>query len=158
MRVLALIGAGLVAAGLAWPSGMLVVSDEAGAALWRVPVSDGSEVVLHYTNSVYLAPTWERFTVRGGRLHLKEVSSTREAVLEYHRLAPPYRRDGDRLTAPASDVVLEVLPLRVGERGHPVLQVGQTEVPLYRAGTGTGLRVTIRREARLLRWLIGRAP
>lgn len=158
MRVLALIGAGLVVAGLAWPSGMLVVADEAGAVRWRVPVSDGSEVVLHYTNSIYLAPTWERFTVRGGRLHLKEVSSTREAVLEYHRLAPPYQRDGSTVKARTSGVVLEVLPLRVGERGHPVLQVGRIEVPLYLAGVGAGLRVTIRREARLQRWLSDRAP
>jgi len=158
MRALALIGAGLVAAGLSWPSGILVVSDEAGAALWRVPVTEGTQIVLHYTNSIFLAPTWERFEVRGGRLHLLDVSSTREAVLEYNRLAPPYRHDGARLKAPVAGVVLDVLPLRVGARGRPVLQVGRTELPLYRAGAGTGLRVTIRREPRLLAWLGRRAP
>lgn len=158
MRAVALIGAGLVAAGLAWPSGILVVWDETGAVRWRVLVAEGTPVVLQYTNSIYLAPTWERFVVRGGRLYLLDVSSTREAVLEYNRLAPPYRREGPRVTAPVSGLVLDLLPLRIGERGRPVLQVGRTVLPLYEAGVGAGLRVAIRREPRLLRWLGGRGP
>ena len=158
MRAVALIGAGLVAAGLAWPSGILVVSDETGAVRWRVLVAEGTPVVLQYTNSIYLAPTWERFVVRGSRLYLLDVSSTREAVLEYNRLAPPYRREGPRVTAPVSGLVLDLLPLRIGERGRPVLQVGRTVLPLYEAGVGAGLRVAIRREPRLLRWLGGRGP
>lgn len=158
MRVVALIGAGLVAAGLAWPSGILVVSDETGAVRWRVQVAEGTPVVLQYTNSIHLAPTWEQFVVRGGRLCLLDVSSTREAVLEYYRFAGPYRREGPRVIAPVSGLVLDLLPLRIGERGRPVLQVGRTVLPLYEAGVGTGLRVAIRREPRLLRWLGGRGP
>ena len=158
MRVVALIGTGLVVAGLAWPSGILVVSDETGAVRWRVQVAEGTPVVLQYTNSIYLAPTWERFVVRGGRLYLLDVSSTREAVLEYHRFAGPYHREGPRVTAPVSGLVLDLLPLRIGERGRPLLQVGRTVLPLYEAGVGAGLRVAIRREPRLLRWLGGRGP
>ena len=158
MRVVALIGTGLVVAGLAWPSGILVVSDETGAVRWRVLVAEGTPVVLQYTNSIYLAPTWERFVVRGGRLYLLDVSSTREAVLEYYRFAGPYRREGPRVTAPVSGLVLDLLPLRIGERGRPLLQVGRTVLPLYEAGVGAGLRVAIRREPRLLRWLGGRGP
>ena len=158
MRAVALIGTGLVVAGLAWPSGILVVSDETGAVRWRVLVAEGTPVILQYTNSIYLAPTWERFVVRGGRLYLLDVSSTREAVLEYHRFAGPYHREGPRVTAPVSGLVLDLLPLRIGERGRPVLQVGRTVLPLYEAGVGAGLRVAIRREPRLLRWRGGRGP
>jgi len=153
MRALALIGVGLVAMGLAWPSQMLVISDETGAVRWRVPVADGAEVVLRYTNSVYLAPTWERFVVRGGRLHLRDISSTREAVLEYNRLAPPYQVAGGRVTAPVSGIVLDGYTLRVGARGHPILRVGSAVLPLYQAGEGAGLRVAIRRAPRLFTWL-----
>ena len=158
MRVVALIGMGLVVAGLAWPSGILVVSDETGAARWRVQVAEGTPVVLQYTNSIYLAPTWERFVVRGSRLYLLDVSSTREAVLEYHRFAGPYHREGPRVTAPVSGLVLDLLPLRIGEGGRPLLRVGRTVLPLYEAGVGAGLRVAIRREPRLLRWRGGRGP
>lgn len=155
MRLLALIGVGIVGAGLAWPSTILLVADETGATLWRVPVAEGSAVVLRYTNSLYLAPVWERFEVRGGRLHLLEVSSTSEAVLDYNRLAPPYRRHGPRLAAAVSGVTLDVLPLRVGARGRPTLQVGDVTLPLYEAGVGTGLRVFVRRESRFLTWAAG---
>ena len=158
MRVVALIGTGLVVAGLAWPSGILVVSDETGAVRWRVQVAEGTPVILQYTNSIYLAPTWERFVVRGSRLYLLDVSSTREAVLEYHRFAGPYRREGPRVTAPVSGLVLDLLPLRIGEGGRPLLRVGRTVLPLYEAGVGAGLRVAIRREPRLLRWRGGRGP
>jgi hypothetical protein len=158
VRWLVLIGAAQVVAGLAWPSGALVVSDDAGRLLWRLAAAEGSEVVLQYTNSLYLAPTWERFRVQGGRLHLVEVISAREAVLEYGRFPPPYRRQGSRFVASVSGVVLDLLPLRVGERGRPVLHVGRRTIPLYEAGVGTGLRITIRRTPRLVLWVGGGTP
>lgn len=143
----------MLAAGLAWPSQVLVVSDGDGRVRWLVPVSEGTAVVLRYTNSIYLAPTWERFLVRGGSLHLVDVSSTREAVLEYHRLAPPYRAEGERLVAAVSGVALDGYALRVGPRGRPTLQVGSRVLPLYRAGVGASLHIAIRRAPRLAAWL-----
>lgn len=151
----ALLGAGILAAVLAWPSPVLVVADDAGAVHWRVPVTEGSPVILQYTNSIYLAPTWERFAVRGGRLALVSITSTREAVLEYNRLGPPFVREGGRVTAPVSGVVLDVLPLRVGDRGHPVLQVGRISIPLAAGGPGTRWHVSIRRAPRLQIWWEG---
>jgi len=153
MRFAGLLGVGLLFAGLAWPSAAVVVTDEHGAVRWRAPVGDGTSVVLQYTHSLYLAPTWEQFVVRGGRLHLREISSTREAVLEYNRLAPPYRWDGPVVAATVPGIVLDTLALRVGERGRPVLHVGGTVLPLYQAGVGTGLRVAVRQAPRVLTWL-----
>jgi len=158
MRLFALIGAGALTAGLLWPSTALVVADEFGAALWRRPAAEGSVVVLRYTNSIYLAPVYERFEVRAGGLRLIEVGSTSEAVLEYNRHPGPYRRSGAWLIAPISGVTLDVLALRVGERGQPTLEVDGATLPLYQAGTGTGLRISVRRGARLLSWSAGAPP
>lgn len=155
MRLVALIGVGAAAAGLLWSSAALVVTDDTGSTLWRLPVADGSVVVLQYTNSLYLAPVWERFAVRGGRLHLIEVGSTSEAVLEYNRHPGPYRQSGAWLIAPVSGVTLNVLALRVGERGRPTLEVDGVKLPLYRAGVGTGLRTSVQRAPRLLTWMAG---
>jgi len=52
MRLLALIGVGALAAGLLWPAAALVVTDDAGAALWRLPVAEGSVVVLRGIQTV----------------------------------------------------------------------------------------------------------
>lgn len=155
MRLLALIGAGVVATGLLWPSTALIVADERGVALWRLTVAEGSVVMLQYTNSLYLAPVQERFEVRGGRLQLIQVASTSEAALEYNRHPGPYRRSGAWLIASVSGVTLDVLALRVGERGRPTLEVDGATLPLYQAGSGTGLRISVRREARLLSWNAG---
>jgi hypothetical protein len=158
MRGGVLFGAAFVAVlgiGLAGPATTLVISDEDGAVRWRLPVGDGTTVVLQYTNSIYLAPTWERFVVRAGRLHLVDVSSTREAVLEYHRLAPPYRYEEGRVVASVSGVALDGYALRIGARGRPTLRVGDSVLPLYQAGTGAGLRLAVRRVPRLLAWLRG---
>lgn len=158
MRLLALIGAVVVAAGLAWPSTALTVADESGTVLWRVDVAEGTPVVLRYTNSIFVAPVWERFEVRGGRLHLREVASTSEGALEYNRHEPPYRREGTRLIASVQGLALDALPLRVGERGRPTLEVGGVAIPLYEAGVGTGLRIAVHTRARVLAWAAGRAP
>ncbi len=158
MRPVPLLAIVLLTAALAWPSGMLVVSDEQGRVRWRVPVAEGSPVVLQYTNSIYLAPVWERFVVRAGRLELVSVSSTREAVLEYNRLAPPFVWEGPRVTAGVKDVSLAVLPLRIGERGHPTLDAGGVSLPLYQAGSGTALRISLRHAPRLFAWIGARAP
>lgn len=156
MRLLALIGVGALAAELLWPAAALVVTDDAGAALWRRPVAEGSVVLLRYTNSLYLAPVWERFDVRGDRLHLVEVGSTSEAVLEYNRHPGPYRQSGAWLIAPISGVTLDVLALRVGERGRPTLEVDGVTLPLYRTGVGTGLRTSVRTAPRMLTWMAAR--
>jgi hypothetical protein len=155
MRLLALIGMVAIAAGLGflWPSAALVVADDSGSTLWRLPVAEGSVVVLRYTNSLYLAPVRERFDVRGRQLHLIEVGSTSEAVLEYNRHPGPYRQSGAWLIAPVSGVTLNVLPLRVGERGRPTLEVDGVTLPLYRAGVGTGLRTSVQRAPRVLSWM-----
>ncbi len=153
MRGIAVIGAGIVAAGLVWPSGMIVVTDATGAARWRAPTAEGATVTLQYTNSIYLAPTWERFIVRQSRLQLLDVSSASEAVLEYNRLAPPYRVEGGRVVASVSGVVLDEFTLRIGARGRPTLQVGARTLPLYEAGEGEELHIAVRRAPRFLVWL-----
>ncbi|MDR7427606.1 MAG: hypothetical protein QN175_12785 [Armatimonadota bacterium] len=143
----------MLATALARPFQVLVVSDEEGRVRWQVPATEGTAVVLQYTHSIYLAPTWERFVVRGGRLHLVDVSSTREAVLEYHRLAPPYRAEGGRLVAAISGVTLDGYVLRVGPRGHPTLQVGSRVLPLHAVGVGAAVRIVVRPAPRLGAWL-----
>lgn len=158
MRLLALIGAGVVAAGLLWPSATLVVADADGAVRWRLPVHEGSLVVLQYTNSLYLAPVWERFTVRASRLQLTDVSSTSEAVLEYNRHPGPYRRAGPVVTAAVAGTALDLLPLRVGDRGRPTLLVDGVTLPLYQTGVGAGLRISVQQGSRLLQWAAAAGP
>lgn len=127
---------------------VLNVTDESGKSVWSADVDDGDEVVLEYTNSIYGAPTWEHLIVRGGAFHLNKVSSTREAVLEYHRLAPPYRVENGRLTKKVSAPALQALKLRVGETGRPVLHVGSQIFPLYTAGVGASLTAMLDRAKR----------
>jgi len=152
---LAAVGLVVVLAGPARPIPALTVTDEAGRRRWLVPVEEGSSVILEYVNSIWGAPTWERFVVRSGRLALVEVASTAEAVLEYHRLPAPYRRQHGRLAAPVTGVALDAFTLRVGERGRPLLHVDGRTLPLYDAGVGTGLRVEVQRLPRLQLWLAG---
>ncbi|MDR7548532.1 MAG: hypothetical protein QN131_01165, partial [Armatimonadota bacterium] len=47
-----------------------------GRLLWRVPVSEGDRVDLDYVNSLFDAPTTERFIITGGLLRRVVISST----------------------------------------------------------------------------------
>src|SRR5207245_1858886 len=66
----------------------------------------------------------------------------RRAGLAYNGLSAPYRRDGAFLVAAASAHLREIV-LRVGQTGRPRLRVGTTDLPLYQAGEGTRLVITV---------------
>jgi hypothetical protein len=129
---------------------LTVASPETGAVLWRVPVAAGERVDLNYTNSLYNAPTTERFVVTGGLLRLTEVSSTRQAVLEYLALDPPYEHRNGRLVSKRPGPLFPELTIRIGQTGRQRLAVGGRELPLYQAGTGEALLVRVARAPRLL--------
>jgi len=116
--------------------------DEAGRVRWSVPVLSTTTVTLEYTNSVYGAPTEERFTLTPGGFALTAVRSTSEAVLAYNGLSAPYRREGTFLVAAASGRLREIV-LRVGRTGRPRLRVGSRELPLFTAGEGMRLTIAI---------------
>jgi len=139
--------AGAAAAALLSASiGVLEVRHEGtGRLLWRVRISTGATVDLHYTNSIYNAATSERFTVQGESLRLVEVSSTREAVLEYMRLESPYETRDGRFVARVGGPTLATFTTRIGQTGQQRLVVEGTEIPLYRIGTGEAATVTITR-------------
>lgn len=119
--------------------------DGTGRLLWRVPVRSGATVDLHYTNSIYKAATRERFAVHGESLRLVEVSSTKEAVLEYMRLESSYERREGWYVARVGGPTLSTFTTRIGQTGQQRLVVEGSEIPLYRIGTGEAATVTITR-------------
>lgn len=139
------------AALLSAPVRVLQVRHEgSGRVLWRVPVHTGSTVELHYTNSIYNAPTTERFAVLGETLRLVEVSTTREAVLEYMRIESPYERRDGRFVARVEGPTLVTFTTRIGQTGQQRLAVNGAEIPLYRIGVGEAATVALARLPRLL--------
>jgi hypothetical protein len=134
-----------------------VTRAETGEVLWRVVVWNGAQVDLNYTNSLFDAPTTERFIVTGGLLRLAEISSTKQAVLEYLVLEPPYESRGDRLVSKRRGPMFEDLTIRIGQAGQQRMVVGGRELPLYEVGTGEALRARIVQMPRVLT-LIRRPP
>jgi len=134
--------AGLLAAAAAGSSYLLTVTGEDGQRLWSLPVRPGDEVVLAYTNSIYLAPTEERLILSRTGFTLTDVRSTSEAVLAYNSLDPPFSRRGAFYSARASAHLAEVV-LRIGRTGRQRLIVNDQTLPLYEAGEGTQLRVSV---------------
>lgn len=153
-RPLALAAVAAVLIGTATAAGnlQLVVTAEDGATLWRVPVSPGEEVLLSYTNSLYLAPTEEHFVIRDGGFALREVRSTSDAVLASHSLPTPYTRQGAFFTSSVAAFVPAIVT-RIGPVGQQSLTVGGQILPLFEVGTGVGVSVTVRRTSLLTRLL-----
>jgi len=118
--------------------------------LWRVPVRAGSTVDLDYINSLFNAPTTDRFTIDGGRLRLIEISTTKEAVLEHAGLAGPHKVRAERFVAERPGPVLEELTIRIGQTGQQRLVVDGQDVPLYRVGVGEALHIRVARVPRAL--------
>jgi len=147
VKIWAAVVAGAAAAALlSAPIRVLEITHEStGRLLWRVPVRSGATVDLHYTNSIYNAPTSERFTVHGESLRLVEVSSTKEAVLEYMRLESSYERREGWYVARVGGPTLATFTTRIGQTGQQRLVVQGLEIPLYRIGTGEAATVTITR-------------
>ncbi len=124
--------------------------DGTGRLLWRVPAHTGSTVDLDYTNSLFNAPTTDRFVVDGGKLRLVEISSTKEAVLEHAGLAGPHKVRAERFVAERPGPVLAELTIRIGQTGQQRLVVDGRDVPLYRAGVGEALHIRVARIPRAL--------
>lgn len=122
----------------------LVVIAEGGQTLWTRSIRNGSPVILEYTNSLYLAPTQEHFTVRPGGFALKEVWSTSDAVLAYNSLPAPYHRRGKFFVSSVGAFVPEIVT-RIGPIGRQTLHVADEELPLYEAGPGTRVTIALRR-------------
>lgn len=134
---------------LAWTAAAsryrLVVTSEDGSTLWTVPVSRGSPVILEYTNSLYLAPTQEHFTVTPRGFALREVWSTSDAVLASNSLPAPYARRGTFFVSSVEALVPHIVT-RIGPTGQQTLRVGEQEVPLYQAGTAARVTIILRRD------------
>lgn len=140
-----------VALSLPWPaaaaSGLeLVVTAEDGATMWTRPIREGAAVVLQYTNSLYLAPTHERFAVRPRGFALTEVWSTSDGVLASSSLPAPYDRRGTFFVS-SVDVFVPAIVTRIGPIGRQTLRLEDEELPIYTAGTGVRVTVALRRSA-----------
>ncbi|MDR7419751.1 MAG: hypothetical protein QN178_12675 [Armatimonadota bacterium] len=123
---------------------------ETGSILWRVPVAAGAYVDLNYTNSLFNAPTTERFVVTGGLLRLIEISSTKQAVLEYLALEPPYEERDGRFVSRRRGPLFNDITVRIGQTGQQRLVAGGREIPLYEVGTGQAVRVAVARAPRFI--------
>lgn len=144
MRTIIFVVAGIAALSLAAAQRYeLVVSQENGQELWRLPVHSGTRVTLLYTNSIYDARTEERFRVSSRRLELETVASESEAVLAYNGLSGPYKKEGALIAADINRVIPKLVA-RIGQTGQQQLIVGTTILPLYTAGIGTQIHVEIR--------------
>ncbi len=141
------------------PVGVLTITHEdTGRLLWRVVVGNGSQVELHYTNSLLNAPTTERFIVTEGLLRLVEINSTSQAVLEYLVLEPPYERRGDRVISKRRGPSFAELTIRIGQTGQQRFVIDNREIPLFRIGTGEAVRVRMLRMSRVQALLLRPAP
>lgn len=136
---------------LLWPVSVLdVTQKDTSRVLWSVIVHDGSRIDLNYINSMYNAATTERFVVEAGRLRLIEVSSDKEAVLNYLGLQPPYRRRGERVVSERRGPVLAELTIRIGQTGQQYLVVDDSlNVPINQAGVGEAVWMRIDRTPRV---------
>jgi len=147
--VAAAVALAAAAAVLLTPSTALEVRhQETGRLLWRVPIASGERVDLNYTNSLFDAPTTERYVIDGSHLHLEMISSTKEAVLEYLSLDPPFEQHGDRFVARLSGPRFAELTIRIGQTGRQRLDIEGLDVPLYQVGTGDAVRLQIARPRR----------
>jgi len=140
----------VAAATLLTPVSVLdVTHDATGRRLWRVAVSERSRIDLHYTNSLFNAPTTDRFVIEGTRLRLAEISSAKEAVLLHAGLDGPHELREGRFVAKRPGPVLAELIIRIGQTGQQHLTVDGREIPLYRIGVGEAARVRVSRVARV---------
>lgn len=142
MAALVVLAAVGVAAAAVAPSPQLLVTGDDGQVLWRLPVRSGTQVTLAYVNSIYNAPTEERFTLTADGFTLTSVRSTSEAVLAYNTLPGPYARDGSYFAAAAGGR-FPTLTLRIGQTGRQRLIADGTTLPLYAAGVGARLRLAV---------------
>ena len=139
---------------LSLPVRILDITHEGtGRLLWRLAVGKGSRIDLNYTNSLFDAPTTERLIVTSGLLRLTEISSTKQAVLEYLVLEPPYEQHDGRFVSKRRGPSFAELILRIGQTGQQLLVVDGREVPLYRVGTGEAVRLQMSRMPRAQVWL-----
>jgi hypothetical protein len=134
-----------------------VARPESGEIVWRIPVANGAQIDLNYVNSLYDAPTTERFVITGGQLRLIEINSTKRAVLEYLALEPPYEERGDRVVSKRRGPLFNELTLRIGQTGQQRLVAGGRELPLFEVGTGEAVVVRVSRGPRVLA-LLRRTP
>lgn len=149
--IAAAVAVAAAAAALLVPVPVLRVTDAAtGALLWQVTAAGGTEVRLEYINSLFDAPTTERFVVTGGLLRLTEISSTSQAVLEYLVLEPPYEERDGRFISRRQGPMFEDLTIRIGQTGRQRLVVGRHELPLYQLGVGEAARVRVTQMPRLV--------
>lgn len=130
-----------------------VTRAESGEELWRVVVWNGAQIDLNYTNSLFDAPTTERFVVTGGLLRLVEISTTKQAVLEYLVLEPPYETRGDRVVSKRRGPMFGELIIRIGQTGQQRMVAGGQELPLFRVGTGEAVRARIVQTPRVLTFI-----
>ncbi len=131
---------------------------DSGRLAWRLRVRVGSVVDLDYVNSIYNAPTTERFAVTERALRLVEISSTSEAVLDYLAQDPPYAARDGRLVSKSRGPELTDLVVRIGRTGQQRLRVDGRPIPLNRAGVGEALRLEVRRIPRARQMLERTVP
>jgi hypothetical protein len=125
----------------------VVVADERGHEVARVPLAEGGRFELRYRHSVYRAEVTETFAAGDGGFRLVTIASPSEAVLDYYELEGRRAASGSlwRLE-PASSPRLASLPLVATEIGRRTLVVGDRQVPLFAAGGAPAhLLLTVRR-------------
>jgi hypothetical protein len=124
----------------------VVVRDSEGRMTSRYPLPGSHEFEIEYVHSYYQAPAAEHFVAdEDGTFELFEVSSPREAVLDYYEMEGRKETGYDPLRlVPDEPQRFETLPLIATEKGKRTLVVSGERIPLYEEG---GLRrVTIQVE------------
>lgn len=104
----------------------VVVTDDDGRVLARLPLDESQAFSLRYRNSLYGTLAEERFVVDGGRFRLDELAAQQLAVLEeyYAVVAAPVLAATDWYHAPpAYALALERLTVAATDLGERTIQV-----------------------------------
>jgi len=133
--VIALAG-GLIAGSVAAaPHQSIVVTDDDGRVLARLPLGERQVFSLRYRNSIYRTLAEERFVVEGTRFRLDRLAAKQLAVLEeYYSVSEAPILSADWWSAsPAYEVELEQLTVAATDLGERTILVeGQAPVPLWK--------------------------
>lgn len=118
-RLIALLGALILATGvaLAAPAPVLTVSD--GTTEFVAPLDDGEAMRYSYRQSIYDVAVWEEFRREGDRVELLRVRSKDIRSIEYFRWDNPIRQEPDgwwEADAPPSDI--SELVIRIATLGQ----------------------------------------
>lgn len=131
----------------------VVVRDEGGRQLERLPLPESGRFELEYVHSYYRVPAVEHFVAgEPPGFRLAAVSSTNEGVLDYYELEGARSHEGEWVRLrPEPPPRFDDLPLIATEKGRRTLVVSGEQLPLFTDDGPRHLTLGIERDSLLAR-------